>query len=53
MEDISEQMALPLPEIKTLLTKLVPMDLSHWNIDTYYEAMGLDFEEQPQENGDL
>lgn len=33
----------PLPEFKTILAKLVPIDLSQWNVDMYYEAIGLDF----------
>lgn len=44
---------LPLPEISTIIAKLVPVDMSKWDINTYYEAVGLDFEEPQQENGDL
>jgi hypothetical protein len=43
----------PLPELKTILAKLVPIDLSKWDVSLYYEAMGLDLEEMENENGDL
>ena len=33
----------PLPEFKTILASLVQIDLSKWNVDMYYEAVGLDF----------
>jgi hypothetical protein len=43
----------PLPEFKTILASLVPIDLSNWNVELYYEALGLDFAEEagvPNEN---
>ena len=42
-----------LPEFKTILASLVPIDLSNWNVELYYEALGLDFAEEagvPNEN---
>jgi hypothetical protein len=43
-----------LPEFKTILASLVPIDLSEWNVDRYYEAVGLDFvdEEDVQNEND-
>ena len=41
---------LPLPEIKTMLARLIPIDLSEWDVSSYYEAMGLDLEEMENEN---
>jgi hypothetical protein len=35
-----------LPEFKTILASLVPIDLSNWNVELYYEALGLDFAEE-------
>jgi hypothetical protein len=54
MEFIEELMSeLPLSEFKTMLATLIPVDLSEWDVSSYYEAMGLDLEEQENENGDL
>ena len=51
--EFSEELFLEqsLPEFKTILASLVPIDLSNWNVEMYYEALGLDFaEEAGQQN---
>jgi hypothetical protein len=39
-----------LPIMESILSKLMPIDLGQWNIDLYYEAMGMDFEDPTNEN---
>lgn len=40
----------PLSEFKSILAPLVQIDLSKWNVDMYYEAIGLDLNEELVEN---
>lgn len=42
----------PLPEFKTIRASIRHIDLSKWNVDLYYEALGLDLEETEKENDD-
>lgn len=42
-----------LPDLKTMLASLMPLDLTRWDLGRYYEAMGLDlYEDEENENGD-
>ncbi len=35
-----------LPQFKIIFTAITQIDLSNWNVDLYYEAMGLDLEDE-------
>ncbi len=52
-EDLMELFPEPdLPIVWTVSARLIPIDLGQWNIDLYYEAMGMDFEDPANENDD-
>jgi hypothetical protein len=45
MEYVEDWFPVPLPEVTTISTVLNTIDLSQWDLSSYYEAIGLDFEE--------
>lgn len=40
----------PFPEVITIPAILNKIDLSNWDLSSYYEAMGLDLEDEANEN---